>query len=73
MFINVLIVIVNKIDLAEAVEFDRDRAIANIKNIAPQAQIFEVSAKTGQGINSLLIYLSHSFQTKHQQNVRLHN
>lgn len=51
------VVIINKIDLAEAVEFDRDRAIANIKKIAPQAQIFEISAKTGQGISSLLIYL----------------
>ena len=57
MFKSARIVIVNKIDIASAVEFDRDKAIANIQKIAPQAQIFEVSAKTGQGIDSLLTYL----------------
>jgi hydrogenase nickel incorporation protein HypB len=35
------------------VNFERDKAIANIQKIAPQAQIFEVSAKTGKGIKSL--------------------
>jgi hydrogenase nickel incorporation protein HypB len=58
MFKSAQIVIINKIDLAEAVEFEGDKAIANIQKIAPQAQIFEVSAKTGQGIKSLLTYLS---------------
>ena len=57
MFKSAQIVIINKIDLAQAVEFDRDLAIANIQKIAPQAQIFEVSAKTGQGINLLSAYL----------------
>ncbi|NJK55767.1 MAG: hydrogenase nickel incorporation protein HypB [Pleurocapsa sp. SU_5_0] len=58
MFKSAQIVIINKIDLAEAVDFERDKAIANIPKIAPQAQIFEVSAKTGQGIKSLLTYLN---------------
>lgn len=58
MFKSAQIVIINKIDLAEAVDFERDKAIANIQKIAPQAQIFEVSAKTGQGIKSLLTYLN---------------
>lgn len=58
MFKSAQIVIINKIDLAEAVEFKGDKAIANIQKIAPQAQIFEVSAKTGQGIKSLLTYLN---------------
>jgi hydrogenase nickel incorporation protein HypB len=49
--------VVNKIDLAEAVEFNRESAIANIQQIASQAPIFEVSAKTGKGINSLYNYL----------------
>lgn len=46
MFKSAQIVIVKKIDLAEAVEFDREKAIANIQNIAPQAQIFEVSVSS---------------------------
>lgn len=58
MFKSAQAIIINKIDLAQAVEFERDKAIANIQQIAPQAQIFEVSAKTGQGISSLYNYLS---------------
>ncbi|ELS00782.1 hydrogenase accessory protein HypB [Xenococcus sp. PCC 7305] len=57
MFKSAQIVVINKIDLAEAVEFEREKAIANIQKIAPQAQIFEVSAKNGQGINALHTYL----------------
>lgn len=60
MFKSAQVVVITKIDLAEAVEFDLDKAIANIKQIAPQAEIFETSAKTGQGISSLLNYLSRS-------------
>lgn len=57
MFKSAQAVIINKIDLAAAVEFEREKAIANIEKIAPQAQIFEVSAKTGQGIKTLYTYL----------------
>ena len=56
MFKSAQIVIINKIDLAEAVEFERDKARTNIQKIAPQAQIFEISAKTGQGVNNLSDY-----------------
>ncbi|MBW4621708.1 MAG: hydrogenase nickel incorporation protein HypB [Cyanosarcina radialis HA8281-LM2] len=51
------VAIVNKIDLAAAVEFDRSLSIANIKQIAPQATIFEVSAKTGRGMEDWEAYL----------------
>ncbi|MBE9048651.1 hydrogenase nickel incorporation protein HypB [Pleurocapsales cyanobacterium LEGE 10410] len=64
MFKSAQIVVVNKIDIASAVEFDRERAIANIQKIAPQAQIFEVSAKTGQGIKLLLAYLAEQLKIK---------
>ena len=57
MFKSAQIVIINKVDIGKAVGFDRDKAIVNIQQIAPQAQIFEVSAKTGQGVDSLLTYL----------------
>ena len=53
MFKSAQIVVINKIDLAEAVEFEREIAIANIQQIAPQAKILEISAKTGQGIKAL--------------------
>ena len=57
MFKSAQVVVINKIDIAEAVEFERDKAIANIQKIAPQARIFEISAKKGQGINALSTYL----------------
>jgi len=43
-------VLLTKIDLAAAVECDRDLAIANIRRVAPQAAILEVSARTGEGM-----------------------
>jgi hydrogenase nickel incorporation protein HypB len=46
------VILVNKIDLAEAVGYDRETAMANIKGVAPQARVFEVSARTGQGLKA---------------------
>ena len=57
MFKSAQAVVINKIDIAEAVKFKRDKAIANIRQIAPQAKIVEVSAKSGRGINNLYDYL----------------
>lgn len=64
MFKSARVVIINKIDLADAAEFDTPKAISNIQNIAPQAQIFQVSAKKGQGINSFCNYLSREILQK---------
>lgn len=50
-------VVLNKIDLSEAVGFNRDEALGNIRHIAPQAGIFEVSARTGQGMPDWYAYL----------------
>lgn len=51
-FRNADLVLITKVDLAEAVEFDREKAMANIRQTAPKAQIFEVSAKTGAGLDA---------------------
>jgi hydrogenase nickel incorporation protein HypB len=51
------VVVVNKIDLAAATGFDRMTALANIRGIAPQAEIFEVSARTGKGMEGWYDYL----------------
>jgi len=42
--------IVTKIDLAEAVEFDRGAARANINSVRPGMPILELSSKTGAGM-----------------------
>ena len=46
------VVIVSKIDLAEACGYDRQAALGNIGRAAPKAKVFEVSAKTGQGMGA---------------------
>ena len=56
-FRNADLVLVTKIDLAEAVGFDREKALAAIRQTAPRAQILELSAKTGAGINDWFAWL----------------
>ncbi|MGB8699358.1 MAG: hydrogenase nickel incorporation protein HypB [Thermosynechococcaceae cyanobacterium] len=51
------VVILSKLDIAEAVGFDRETVIANIRRMAPQAQLFEVSARKGFGMDTWLSYL----------------
>jgi hydrogenase nickel incorporation protein HypB len=50
-------VVINKGDLAEAVGFDRRTAIGNLSAIAPQAALFELSARTGEGLDALIRWL----------------
>ena len=48
------LVLVTKNDLATAVEFDRETAMANIRQVAPNAEILALSAKTGEGLEEWL-------------------
>ena len=50
-------VVISKIDLAQACDFNREQALANLRRIAPKARIFETSAKTGQGMEGWRDYL----------------
>jgi hydrogenase nickel incorporation protein HypB len=50
-------VVLNKIDVAGVLGFDRSAARANIGRIAPQAELFELSARTGEGFAPWLEYL----------------
>lgn len=50
-------VVINKTDIAEAVDFDRRAALANLRAIAPQAELFELSARTGSGMDALIDWL----------------
>jgi hydrogenase nickel incorporation protein HypB len=49
--------VVTKMDIAEAVGFDRDTALRNIREIRPGIRIFETSAKTGAGMLEWLGFL----------------
>lgn len=48
------LVLITKIDLAEAVGFDRAAAHAAIARVAPQARVLETSARSGAGLDALL-------------------
>src|SRR5262249_54216595 len=54
------VAVITKIDLAAAVEFDSVAAHANIAAVRPGMRIFEVSAKTSQGLGSFLEFLHSS-------------
>jgi hydrogenase nickel incorporation protein HypB len=56
------IALITKIDLARAVEFDRSSAIRNIHSVRPGMKIYEVSSKTGQGMNEWIGALATSRQ-----------
>jgi hydrogenase nickel incorporation protein HypB len=51
------IAVITKSDLVEAVEFSRELIHRNIQSVRPGMQIFEVSAKTGEGMNQALAWL----------------
>jgi hydrogenase nickel incorporation protein HypB len=51
-------VLINKSDLADAVGFQRQEALANVRSIAPQARVFELSARTGSGLEAVVGWLS---------------
>jgi hydrogenase nickel incorporation protein HypB len=50
--------VITKMDIAEAVGFERDAAVRNIREIRPDIRIFETSAKTGAGMQEWLDYLA---------------
>ncbi|HEV7904081.1 MAG TPA: hydrogenase nickel incorporation protein HypB [Pyrinomonadaceae bacterium] len=52
------VAVITKIDLAEAVEFERAAAHRNIQSVRPGMTVFEVSAKTGAGMDELMQLLS---------------
>lgn len=50
-------VVVTKMDLAAAVGFARETALANVRRASPGASVFEVSARSGQGMDAWCDYL----------------
>lgn len=49
--------VLTKMDLAAAVEFDAEAAHRNIQSVRPGMAVFEVSTKTGAGIDALLEWM----------------
>ncbi len=51
------VAVITKMDLAEACEFDKQAAYSSIEAVRPGMRIFEVSSKTGAGIDEWLEFL----------------
>jgi hydrogenase nickel incorporation protein HypB len=49
--------VITKLDLAAAVEFDAEAARRNIESVRPGMTVFELSAKTGVGMDTWLTFL----------------
>jgi hydrogenase nickel incorporation protein HypB len=63
-FHSAQVAVVSKMDLAGAAGFDRDLAISNLRRISHHARIFEVSAKTGLGMETWCDFLSQEVEKK---------
>lgn len=51
LFHSARMAVITKCDLAQAVEFQRTTALANLHRISHHARVFEVSSRTGQGLD----------------------
>jgi hydrogenase nickel incorporation protein HypB len=60
-------VVINKIDIADAVGFDRAAALTAIGKVAPGARLFELSARTGAGFDAWLDYLRAERRAKRER------
>jgi len=58
MFHSAQVAVVTKSDLAAAAGFNRDLALANLHRVSHHAEVFELSAKTGDGMKAWLDYLT---------------
>jgi hydrogenase nickel incorporation protein HypB len=57
MFHSAQVAIVTKSDLAAAAGFNREQALANLKRVSHHAEIFELSSRTGEGMQAWLEFL----------------
>ena len=51
------VVVLTKVDIAAAVEFDEDAALAAVATVAPGRAVVRTSARTGEGVEALLAVL----------------
>ena len=52
------VAVITKMDLAAAVEFDYPTAYGNIQAVRPNMQVFQLSSKTGEGMEAYFEFLS---------------
>jgi len=61
------LIIVNKIDIAEAVSADADKMVRDARIINPRIDVLKMSLKTGEGFEDWMVFLEKSItQIKHR-------
>lgn len=58
------LLLLNKIDLLDRVDFDRGRFHANVARVNPGLRVIELSAKTGQGLDAWIDWLEAGVVTR---------
>jgi len=53
------VLLINKMDLAEHVDFDMERVISHVRSLRKDIEIFKVSARTGDGMDAWYDWLIH--------------
>jgi hydrogenase nickel incorporation protein HypB len=56
--------ILNKIDLLPHLDYDKDQAIAYIRQVNPAMPVFEISARTGAGMDGWIEWLKAKVSSK---------
>jgi len=60
------VVVMSKMDIAAAVGFDVELALKNIQLARPGAEVFQLSARTGEGMDAWLDYLRNRLRQKRE-------
>jgi hydrogenase nickel incorporation protein HypB len=71
MFHSANVAVVTKSDMAAAAGFNRDQALANLKRVSHHARVFELSAKTGDGMKAWLDFLVQQRETASKPTARM--
>lgn len=56
------VAVLTKMDIAEAVEFDRETAVENIHRVRPGLPVIETSTRSDDGLSAWLEFLRHRFE-----------
>jgi hydrogenase nickel incorporation protein HypB len=64
-FKSAQLVLLTKTDIAAPLGFNRELAVENIRRIAPQAQIIELSSRSGEGVAAWYDFLRARLPRRH--------
>lgn len=67
MFLKADAVILNKMDLISAIDFDKDKFYEGVSSVNPYAPVFEISCKTGEGIGEWLKWMKERYAERYEK------